>query len=168
MTVTLAVVLSVLAILGNVVGFILPTDGQEVPPIIAIGSVSLAVAGIPVAVALWLLRQWGLIPALAVTALSLLLTVPEIALAPMMAIQIFPVVFALLYAAILVLVLRPDTRRAYRRAQSAGRHPSTSLHVTGTPPVDTHRFYVSFSPPVRTDAASFKTSRRVSVSRFGT
>lgn len=103
-----------LAILGTVAGFLLPTDGQEVPPIIAIGSVALAVAGIPAAVARWLLRRRGLILTLVVTVLNLLLTVSGIVLAPTVAIQTLSVVFALLYAAILVLVLRPDARRASR------------------------------------------------------
>lgn len=114
MIVTLAVVISVLNVIGNFAGFALPTGGADVPVIVVISAIVLGVAGIPAASGLWMLRQWGFILTLVVAALNLLSAVPGIPAGPTAAIKVFSAVFALVSIAILVLVLLPEARRAYR------------------------------------------------------
>jgi hypothetical protein len=114
MPVTIAVVLSVLLIIANFAGLALPTGGEDVPLPVIIVSIVLGVAGIPAAIGLWLLRRWGFILTLIVTALNLLSALPGIFLGPTAAIKIFSAVGGLIAIAILVLVTRPEARRAYR------------------------------------------------------
>lgn len=114
MSVTVAVILSVISITGNFAGFALPTGGQDVPAIVVVSGIVLGVAGIPAAYGLWMLRRWGFILTLVVTALNLLSAVPGIPAGPTTAIKIFSAVFGLIAIAILVLMLRPDARRSYR------------------------------------------------------
>jgi hypothetical protein len=111
--VVIAVALSVLSIIGNFAGFALPTDGQDVPAIVVVSSIILGVAGIPAAIGLWMLRRWGFILTLTVTALNLLSGIPGIPAGPTAAIKIFSALFALVSIAILVLVTRPEARGAY-------------------------------------------------------
>jgi hypothetical protein len=113
MPVTIAVILSVLNVIGNFAGFALPTDGADVPAIVVVSSIVLGVAGIPAAIGLWLLRKWGFILTLIVTVLNLLSAIPGIPAGPTAAIKVFSAVFALISIAIIVLVLRPEARRAY-------------------------------------------------------
>ena len=114
MSVTVAVVLSVVNVIGNFVGFALPTGGEAVPTFVIVSSIVLGVAGIPVVVGLWLLRRWGFILTLVVTAPNLLSALPGIPAGPTTAIKVFSVVAALISVDIIVLVTRPEARRAYR------------------------------------------------------
>lgn len=114
MPVTVAIVLSLVNIIGNFVGFALPTGGEAVPTIVIVSSIVLGVAGIPAVVGLWLLRRWGFILTLVVTALNLLSALPGIPAGPTAAIKVFSVVFALISVVIIVLVTRPEARRVYR------------------------------------------------------
>jgi hypothetical protein len=113
MSVVAAVILSVLVILANFAGFALPTSGEEVPLIVILGSLILGVAGIPAAIGLWLLRRWGYILTVIVTALNLFAAAPGPWLGPTAAIKIFSVAMAVASIAILVLATRPEARRAY-------------------------------------------------------
>lgn len=114
--VTLAVVLSVIAIIGNLAGLALPTGDEEAPPLAAVilSSIVPAVAGIPAVIGLWLLRRWGFVLTVVVTVLNLLSAMIGVVAAPTVAIQILSAVAVLLTVVILVLVLRPEARRAYR------------------------------------------------------
>lgn len=114
MPITLAVILSALVVIANVAGFALPTGGEVVPLVVILGSIIPGVAGIPAAIALWLLRRWGFILTGVVTAANLLTALPGPFLGPTAAIKIFSVAIALASVAILVLVTRPEARRAYQ------------------------------------------------------
>lgn len=109
-----AVISSILVILANFAGFALPTGGAEVPLVVILGSVIPGVAGIPAVIGLWLLRRWGCILTVVVLVLNLLTAAPGPWLGPTAAIKIFSVALALASIAVLVLVTRPDARRAYR------------------------------------------------------
>jgi len=113
MPVTLAVILSVLVVIANFVGFALPTGDEAVPLVVILGGIIPGVAGIPAAIGLWLLRRWGFILTVVVTAVNLLTALPGPFLGPTAAIKIFSVAMALASVAILVLVTRPEARRAY-------------------------------------------------------
>jgi uncharacterized membrane protein (DUF2068 family) len=113
MPVTIAVILSVLNVIGNFAGFALPTGGADVPVIVVVSSIVLGVAGIPAAIGLWMLRRWGYILTLVVTALNVLASIPGIPAGPTTAIKVFSAVFGVISVAIIVLVLRPESRRAY-------------------------------------------------------
>jgi uncharacterized membrane protein (DUF2068 family) len=113
MPVTIAVALSVLSIVGNAAGFALPTGGQSVPAIIVVSSIILIVAGIPAVIGLWMLRRWGYILTLVVTALNLLSGLPGIPAGTTAAIKVSSAFFVVVSIAILVLVTRPEARRAY-------------------------------------------------------
>jgi hypothetical protein len=113
MSVVAAVILSVLVILANFAGFALPTGGEEVPLIVILGSLIPGVAGIPAAIGLWLLRRWGYILTVIVTALNLLAAAPGPWLGPTVAIKIYSVAMAVASIAILALATRPEARRAY-------------------------------------------------------
>ncbi len=114
MSVMVAVVLSVVNVIGNFVSFALPTGGETVPTFVIVSSIVLGVAGIPVVVGLWLLRRWGFILTLVVTALNLLSALPGILVGPTTAIKVFSVVAVLISVDIIVLVTRPEARRAHR------------------------------------------------------
>src|SRR6476469_2959876 len=113
MPVTVAVILSVLLVIGNFAGFALPTGGQDVPVFVIVSSIVLGVAGIPAAIGLWMLRKWGYILTLVVAALNVIFSIPGIPAGPTAAIKIFSAVFGIISIAIIVLVLRPEARRAY-------------------------------------------------------
>jgi hypothetical protein len=114
MPVAIAAVLSVLAVVGNLAGFALPTDGKSVPALVVIGTIVLSAAGIPAAIGLWMLRRWGYILTLVVMILNALTGIPGIPAGPTAAIKVFSAVFVLVSVAILVLATRPAPRRAYR------------------------------------------------------
>lgn len=113
MSVTIAVILSVVCIIANFVGLALPSGGEDVPVFVIVLSIVPGVLGIPAAIGLWLLRRWGFILTLVVMALNVLGVIGVFA-APTAAIRIFSAAFTVISIAVIVLVLRPDARRAYR------------------------------------------------------
>lgn len=114
MSVVIAVILSAILVVANFAGFALPSGGETPPLIVVVQSIVLGVAGIPVAIGLWQLRRWGYIASIVVAALNLVFTIPGPWLAPTMAIKVFSVAFGVASIAILVLVTRPEARRAYQ------------------------------------------------------
>jgi uncharacterized membrane protein (DUF2068 family) len=116
MPVTVAVVLSVLVIVLNFISPLLPqgTGDQQVPASVIVVGIVLGVLGVPAALGLWLLRRWGYIATLVVTAINLLLALPGIFAGPAAWIKALSAVFVLVCAAIIVLVTRPEARGAYR------------------------------------------------------
>ena len=107
--ITVALILFLLVIVSNVIGPLLPSSEGEV----VFGIVS-ALIGLVALVGLWLLRKWGLIATIVVAALNLLLDVPAVVAASSAPIKLVAAVHALLCLAIIVLVSRPEARRAYR------------------------------------------------------
>ncbi len=113
--ITVAVVLSALMVIANFASPVLPSgSGDDKVPtsVIVIGFV-LGVLGIGVAVGLWMLRKWGYIATIVVSAVNLLLAAPGIAFGPGAGVRVLCVLVVLVCAAIIVLVTRPEARRAY-------------------------------------------------------
>jgi hypothetical protein len=112
--VTVAVILSVVLVIANFAGFLLPTGGEKAPLIVVVSSIVLGVAGIPAAIGLWMLRRWGYILTLIVSALNLLGSIPGPFAGPTAAIKVVSVLFGLVSIVILILATRPDARDAYQ------------------------------------------------------
>jgi hypothetical protein len=114
--VTLAVALSALLILANLVAPALPAGAgdEQVPTVVIALGVVLGVVGIVAAVGLWLLRRWGVALTVVVTALNLLAAAPGVAFGPSAWIKALSAAAVLACIAVLLLVLLPDARRAYR------------------------------------------------------
>ena len=114
--VMVAVALSALLVLGNLASPALPSGaGEERVPQAAIAiSLVLGAVGIVAAVGLWLLRRWGMIATVVVAALNLLFSLPGVPGAPTTWLKVLSGVGVLVSLAVLVLVLLPDARRAYR------------------------------------------------------
>jgi O-antigen/teichoic acid export membrane protein len=120
LSITIAVIISVVIIIGNFASPILPNgSGDEKVPtsVIVIGFV-LAVIGIAAAVGLWMLRKRGAILTIVLSAINLLLAAPGIPFGPGTAVKLLSLVFTLLCAATIVLVLRPESRRAWQPARN--------------------------------------------------
>lgn len=115
-TVVLVVALSALMIVGNLVSPALPQgEGDDkVPTFVIVLGVVLGLLGIVAAVGLWLLRRWAMVLTLAVTALNLLSSAPGVAFGPEAWVKVLAAVSVLVGIAIVVLVTRPEARRAYR------------------------------------------------------
>ena len=114
--VTLAVALSVLLVLGNLAGPLLPSGSGDsaVPAFIIILGVILGVIGVAAAVALWQLRRWGMILTIIISVVNLLSAAPGVLAGPNTGIKILAGVSVLVSAAVIVLALLPEARRAYR------------------------------------------------------
>ena len=114
--VTLAVALSMLLILGNLASPALPqgSGDERVPMAVIVLGVALGPVGIAAAVGLSLLRRWGMLLTLVVTALNLLASAPGVAFGPAPWIQVLAAVAVVACLAIIALVLLPEARRAYR------------------------------------------------------
>jgi len=89
--------------------FLLKSDA--VPAVVLYGGIVLGVVGLIASVGLWLLKRWSLWLTVVVSALNLLLAAPGIAFAPG-GLKVFAAVTVLVSAVIIVLVVRPVSRRA--------------------------------------------------------
>jgi uncharacterized membrane protein (DUF2068 family) len=108
--VTVAAVLMVLIGLSGLPGpFLLKSDA--VPAVVLYGGIVLGVVGLIASVGLWLLKRWSLWLTVVVSALNLLLAAPGIPFAPG-GLKVFAAVTVLVSAVIIVLVVRPVSRRA--------------------------------------------------------
>jgi uncharacterized membrane protein (DUF2068 family) len=113
--VSIAVVLSLLVTIINLISPAFPHgSGPHKEPMVAIIlAVVFGVVGIAAAIGLWLLRRWGYFLTLVVTALNLLSMIPGVVFGPTVWIKVLSAVLILVCIAILVLVRRPEARRAY-------------------------------------------------------
>jgi uncharacterized membrane protein (DUF2068 family) len=108
MPVTIAAILLVLIILGSIVAPLLPSsEGVFVVAFVA------ALICIVALIGLWMLRKWGYIVTIIAAAINLLLSAGD-AFGSHAWIRVAGIVFVLMCAAIIVLVTRPEARRAYR------------------------------------------------------
>lgn len=116
MPITVAVALSVLLILGNLAAPAFPqgSGDDKVPTFIIVTGVFLGLVGIAAAVGLWQLRRWGMILTIVVSAVNLLSAAPGIAFGPNAVLKVLATLTVLVSIAIIVLVVRPEARRAYR------------------------------------------------------
>lgn len=110
-----AVVLSVLVIIGNFASPLLPSGSGEdtVPTFVIVVGIILGLIGIIAVVGLWMLRKWGMILTIVVSAINVLLAAPGIAFGPDAFTKIIAGVFTLISALIIVLTVLPEARRAY-------------------------------------------------------
>ena len=108
--VTIAVVLLVLLSLLNFISPLLPTDYPTI--VLFLGS-ALAVAGLLAAAGVWMLRRWGLLMTITVSVLNLVLAVPGIVVEPHATGKLLAGVTSVGFVLLLVLVLQPNSRRAF-------------------------------------------------------
>jgi hypothetical protein len=108
--VTIAVVLLVVLSVLNFVSPLLPTD---YPTIVLFSGGALGVAGLLAAAGLWMLRRWGLLVTITVSVLNLLLAVPGIFVEPHATSKLLAGVTTVGFALVIVLVMRPNSRRAF-------------------------------------------------------
>ena len=108
--VTVAVVLLAVVFLLSLISPFLPTD---YPTIVIYLGVALGVCGLVAAAGLWAMRRWGLWLAVIVSTLNILLAAPGIAVEPHAIGRIFAAAQFVVPVLILVLVLRPTSRRTF-------------------------------------------------------
>ena len=108
--VTIAFVLLALLSVLNFVSPLLPTD---YPTIVLFLGGALGVVGLLAAAGLWMMRRRGLWLTIVVSVLNLLLAVPGVAVEPYAAGKLLARVTTVGFILLLVLVVRPNSRRAF-------------------------------------------------------
>ena len=108
--VTVAFVLLVLLSVLNFISPLLPTD---YPTIVLFLGGTLGVVGLLAAAGLRMLRRWGLLVTITVSVLNLVLAVPGIFVEPHATGKLLAGVTAVSFALVIVLVTRPNSRRAF-------------------------------------------------------
>jgi hypothetical protein len=109
--VTVAVVLLALFSLLNVIFPLLATEG--VPAFVVYLGVVLGVLGLIAAAGLWMLQRWAMWSTIIVSALNLLAAAPGLTAAPTALLRVLATVGVVGSALIIVLVVLPNSRRAY-------------------------------------------------------
>lgn len=107
---TIAFALLVLLSLLNFVSPFLPTD---YPTIVLFLGGALGVVGLFAAVGVWMMKRWGRLVTIAASVLNLLLAAPGIVAEPHAAGKLLAGVTVAGFAFIIVLVVRPTSRRAF-------------------------------------------------------
>ena len=108
--VTVAVVLLALLSALNFMSPLLPTD---YPTIVLFLGGALGVAGLLAAAGLWMMRRWGVLATITVCVLNLVLAVPGIFVEPHATGKLLAGVTTVGFVLLLVLVMRPNSRRAF-------------------------------------------------------
>ena len=115
-TVTVAAVLLALFSVLNLLFPFFPTEG--IPEAAVYIGVVAGAADLVGAAGLWLLRKWGIWITIIVCVLNVLDAAPGIAFAPYAALQVAATVTVLGFVLVLVLVVLPTSRRAFRASSS--------------------------------------------------
>src|SRR5215203_3349137 len=121
--VTVAAVLLVLLSMFNFPWpWLLLFPGVEQPPafVIYTGFV-LGVVGLVVAVGLWMVKEWSYRATIVVSGLNLLWGAPRVFLVPTVRIRVLSTVLEVVALLIIVLVMRPSSRRALEAGQQPSR-----------------------------------------------
>jgi uncharacterized membrane protein (DUF2068 family) len=105
-----AVLLAVLS-LPNLIFPLLPTE--DVPALVVYSGVVLGVAGLVAAAGLWRLKRWSMWLAIVVCALGILSAAPGLTEAPTALLRVLATVGVVGSALIILLVVLPNSRRAY-------------------------------------------------------
>ena len=111
-TVAVAAILLALFSVLNVLLPLFPIEG--IPAVAVYLGVVEGGAGLVGAAGLWLLRKWGIWITIIVSVLNILDAAPGIAFAPNAALQIAATVTVLDFGLVIVLVVFPTSRRAFR------------------------------------------------------
>jgi hypothetical protein len=109
--VTVSAILLALLSLTNLLSLFLPMEG--VPAFVIYLGVVLGVAGLAAAAGLWMLKRWSLWLTIIVCVLNILSAAPGIAFAPNAALRVGALVGVIGPALIILLVVLPNSRRAY-------------------------------------------------------
>jgi uncharacterized membrane protein (DUF2068 family) len=96
--------------------------GVEDPPaFIYYSGIVLGIVGLLVAVGLWTMKKWSYWATIIVCVLNFLTGVPGVFLGPTAGIQVLSAVLAVVAVLIIVLVVRPSSRRALEAADQPSR-----------------------------------------------
>jgi hypothetical protein len=109
--VTVAAILLVLFSLINLLSPFLPMEG--VPAFVVYLGVALGVAGLLAAAGLWMLKRWALWLTIVVSVLNILSAAPGLSFAPNVVLRVAATVTVVGFAVIVLLVVLPNSRRAY-------------------------------------------------------
>ncbi len=110
LTVSIATVLLTLLSLFNLIELVIPA---KLPPLFVYTIPVLGAGGLIAAFGLWKLQRWGLLLTSVISALSILVSVPGLWLAPGTGGKVISLVLTLFFVLVLVLVALPATRKAY-------------------------------------------------------
>jgi hypothetical protein len=111
LSVTIAAVLLALFSVLNLAFPLFPTEG--IPAFVVYSGVGLGVIGLVAAVGLWMLKRWALWPTIIVSVLNLLAAAPGLTAAPTALLRVLATVGVVGSALIILLVVLPNSRRAY-------------------------------------------------------
>ena len=109
--VTVAAVLLALFSLLNLIFPLLPTEG--VPVFVVFLGVVLGVVGLIAAAGLWMLKRWAMWPTIIVSVVGILSAAPGLTAAPTALLRVLATVGVVGSALIILLVVLPNSRRAY-------------------------------------------------------
>jgi hypothetical protein len=109
--VTVAAILLVLFSLTNLLSPFLPMEG--VPAVVVYLGVALGVASLLAAAGLWMLKRWALWLTIVVSVLNILSAAPGLSFAPNVMLRVAATVTVVGFAVIVLLVVLPNSRRAY-------------------------------------------------------
>ncbi len=109
--VTVAAILLVLFSLVNLLSPLLPMEG--VAAFVVYLGVVLGVAGLLAAAGLWMLKRWALWLTIVLSVLNILSAAPGLAFAPNAGLRVAATVTVVGFALVILLVVMPDSRRAY-------------------------------------------------------
>ena len=117
-----AILLVILSLSGFPWPWMLLFPGVEEPPAFVIYSgYVLGIVGLVVAVGLWMMKPWSFWATIIVCVLNFLTGVPGVFLGPTAGIQVLSAVLAVVAVLIIVLVVRPSSRRALEAADQPSR-----------------------------------------------
>jgi len=109
--ITIAAVLMALFGLVNLFSPLFPSEG--IPAFVVYLGVVLGVVGLIAAAGLWMLKRWALWLTIVVAMLNILSAAPGIAFAPNVMLRAAATVTVVGFAVIVLLVVLPNSRRAY-------------------------------------------------------
>ena len=115
--VSVAAVVQALFSLLSLPGPLLPSS-EGIPSVVLPSGIVLGVAGLVASAGLWMLKRWGLWLTIIVNVLGRLSAAPGVGAAPNAALQAAAVAGVLISALIIVLVVLPSSRRAFRSPPS--------------------------------------------------
>jgi hypothetical protein len=94
---------------------------EEPPAVILYSGYVLGIAGLVVALGLWMLKPWSLWATIVVCVLNLLTGLPGLLLAPGAALKALIAVLQIVAVLVIVLVMRPTSRQALAGAERPSR-----------------------------------------------
>ena len=94
---------------------------QPPPAIVIYTGFALGIAGIIVAVGLWMMRAWSYRVTIIVCVLNLIAGAPGVVFGPTVGIRVLSAVLEVVALLIIVLVMRPSSRRALEAADQPSR-----------------------------------------------